>query len=1180
MPPTLTHECTRVPVTALATHGPLLFAAEGPYLRLYTGQNPRHISTEQIFKNQTIHGISVFPKTQHHVILIFWGGFVVRALEIEFSINDSDIGVAVERQQLSFLARAADWILDIAIGSFKLPDSSEPVEAVCAAITAHNTLLELIVKRIDDTQDENEPTKRTPLSLHISDLRSSSRSILYSAHLLWESYEHILAAAGTAFGEIIVWSWTREVNNESYSCIHRIFLGHEGSIFGVHISHDLHLPGEKEPQRLLASCSDDRTIRVWDISDISRSVLGSNDGIEVQRTRHTGFSNTAFDSDTSGPTCLATGWGHLSRVWTIRFLDLPELDGTYMISAGEDATVRLWKLVQKRAGSPSEANVSQFGLRQFSTFAFHNGKNIWATTIFRHSSGLLNLISGAADSHMAACLLLPLSRGPFSSLGPRLSECSVQDIVSLGQPSTDDVMPLQKLPTHKSSKVADFIRSYAFIDRSSFILTTNSGKVYLETLASALDSSRNEVVVGSKLIDYREDMLGYSICTAEPSRPVGFKVDKTSPGLAFVAGSRGTIYAYQQDSFKLTKICTVQGKVGSMFTKRINGDLGSIHLVLLVTLVGQKVARLFFVDYREKKKPTVSRTMNVPLSELLTGFVITSMAYVDTLRKTSYLLLGFRRGSVAAYSVPIANCEERQASMIRIIDKAHGKETVTAMMFMASQPEFLITVPSHGHLYSVGRDGCLAIHYVDFNTNSVTLVHNLAVPVGPNLEGIYYDMGSLMVYGFSSTKFVLYNTTDEEERMSVETGGAHRSWSYQHQVLAGTSTLVWTRASNMHVCIQNRPIHQTIRSGGHGREIKTVAISKADVDGTSRQVIATGAEDTDIKIFDYVDGDINYLRTLRKHTTGIQHLQWSGDGKYLFSSGGCEEFYVWRVRILPRAMTVDLLAVCESICEPESEHSDLRIMSFDVRRESKKGGNEETVFVIAMVFSDSTIKVYSHSPTAAVKWHLLAKGVYFTSCLTQCIFLSSTSIMTAGTDGHAVLWPLPSSILRPHTSDPQPPQPLAWKDPAKIHQNTSKALASASLGQNTTLVVSGGDDCSLSFLLTSPSSTDLDYTYNHPPIIVLRAHASAVTACAILQHHKQFFVVTCGNDQCVRLWEVVPNPPQAGDALEIKRIQKITTSVADVSSMDVLWQEGGEARVLICGVGVEIIRIDWDVSLT
>jgi len=59
--------------------------------------------------------------------------------------------------------------------------------------------------------------------------------------------------------------------------------------------------------------------------------------------------------------------------------------------------------------------------------------------------------------------------------------------------------------------------------------------------------------------------------------------------------------------------------------------------------------------------------------------------------------------------------------------------------------------------------------------------------------------------------------------------------------------------------------------------------------------------------------------------------------------------YVWRIQDLP-ASALDIGVVCEHVYTPESEHADLRLMSFDVIT----SGSAHT---ITMVFSDSSIKV-------------------------------------------------------------------------------------------------------------------------------------------------------------------------------------------------------------------------------
>jgi hypothetical protein len=88
-----------------------------------------------------------------------------------------------------------------------------------------------------------------------------------------------------------------------------------------------------------------------------------------------------------------------------------------------------------------------------------------------------------------------------------------------------------------------------------------------------------------------------------------------------------------------------------------------------------------------------------------------------------------------------------------------------------------------------------------------------------------------------------------------------------------------------------------------------------------------------------------------------------------------------------------------------------------------------------------------------------------------------------------------------------------------------------------------------------------------------------------LTHGTLIYVLTSGNDQWVRVWEVVlhlDGVGNDGNVLDIRRVGRIKTSVADVSGMAVLSkvEEDGEgkgvAKVLICGVGMEVLRVEWE----
>ncbi|KAF7564952.1 WD40 repeat [Pyrenophora tritici-repentis] len=1149
MSPTLHHECTRVPVTALAACGALLIAAEGPFLRFYLAKDSRYLSSVRIFKAQAIHGICVLAQDQAHVSrLVIWGGKLVRSLDVDLAGEHGQEGLNL---CVSNIARASDWILDLAPRPKRLEDDRQYTTGTCVAVTAHNALLQVTV----ESQNPDTTPQENAIHVTISDLTSSSRSILYSAHLFWEGLNRVLVAAGTAFGEIIYWSWSDEDPDEPASRICRVFLGHEGSIFGVQISEELPTECCQKLKRVVASCSDDRTIRIWDVSDVNTNSTkpeSGRDDLEALRTRHTGFSNEAFDSEEfNSSNCLAIGWGHLSRVWTVRFLEASPCNGSLLLqSAGEDATARTWELTQKSKDNQS----FPYQLQELDCSAHHSGKNMWSSTISNNSTGVHQVIAGGADSKITAT---PLGRAlqVQKNTGNTISEYTVHDILSWTQSVATGLAKDKTFDNHKSSKKAEFFRSYCFIDETTFLVTTNSGKVLVGALFSGVDSTQSSLLSTSTSLGQLDDLSGYSVCTSGPQA-----------GVAFAAGANGSIYMYRKSATTLTKIHTVGGKVGQIFAANVSDTTDQQTTALLVTLVGQGEAQMLYLD------PTcdtnVLRVVSVPISDSSTGIAITSMAHVGAAGQ-NFAILGFRRGSIAVYEICDSEEGTGQATLTNVVENAHNGETVTSITWVASPNK-----STEGQLFSVGRDGRLTVHHIDLSTSSVELVHDLSLPFGPNIEGLYFQDNRLLVHGFSSKRWYLYDITAEEEIMSIDTGGAHRRWTFRaHSSLGGT--LVWTRASSMHISNQKGSNHTVIRSGGHGREMKAIAVSPKSNHGSEIPLIATGAEDTDIKIFQYVDGELTCRRTLRRHTTGIQHLQWSENGEYLCSSGGCEEFYIWRIR-KSLSSPLDIGVVCEHVYMPESEHADLRIMSFDVVLNG-------SALVIAMVFSDSSIKVYRYDAAAAVKWQPLFKGLYFTSCLSQCIFLSATRILTAGTDGHAVIWHLP-----PATDSTVE---LTWQHPARIHQNSSKAMISHSVSPDTTLIVSGGDDGSLAFILARPAPahapTSPAASYASPPTLLNRAHASAVTACAIVTNRSRIYLITSGNDEWIRLWEIAlqeagseltpESAEESKDALQIRRLRKIKTNVADVSSMAVLDESNdmAHARVLVCGVGMEVIRADW-----
>lgn len=75
--------------------------------------------------------------------LVVWGGRLVRALQINASVNGPETKSL--SLCLSNIVKASDWILDLAPQMSSLDDKNVYKQGVCAAVTAHNALLEIII---------------------------------------------------------------------------------------------------------------------------------------------------------------------------------------------------------------------------------------------------------------------------------------------------------------------------------------------------------------------------------------------------------------------------------------------------------------------------------------------------------------------------------------------------------------------------------------------------------------------------------------------------------------------------------------------------------------------------------------------------------------------------------------------------------------------------------------------------------------------------------------------------------------------------------------------------------------------------------------------------------------------------------------------------------------------------
>lgn len=1060
------HERHRVPVTAVAFwREGVLLAGEGSILKAYDVQSKNLLASVNIFDGQAIHGIIGSNDNDGRVLL--WGGRYMRALTISQDESNS-LGF-----KLGITAEANDWILDAA---FSEPKS----HGICRAaiVTAHSALG---IATVDDKHD-----------VRLERVVPGSNCILYTAHVTWLSPFKCLVASGTAFGDIIVWSAETSVHDGKHAAkwqTHYTFSAHDGSVFGVQIASGAIAAALGLEKHVLASCSDDRTMRLWDISDLS-----SNSPTITETQRETGFGSKPID-EAHAPLCIAKVMGHISRIWHVRFLSgaqdaKSDQSAVRLASFGEDATCITWSFNSQNDPSMRPKYVLQHEY----TERPHNGKNIWSVA----------------------------QQGSYIAVGAADGAISTRVVSEM---KTDEQRKSLTVPSKRCEAKPDMIRSYTFISAQKLLVICDQG----DTIRLSMESDGASQLV--KLPPPCSDAVrGYSICTGDHHA-------------AFFAGIKGHVYVYEPTNDRCYQIAKTERKVVGLYSQPIALDGQESH-ALLVTNIGLQNALCLRLSCEHGKDMTAVSSVELSLPDK--SFVVTSFAQYDV-PGCSLAILGSRNGSIAIHDL---NGRPDRASLEALCCvSVHGKEAVTSLKVFATP---------HGndtYIISTGRDGTFTVHAFKADTNSaiqLTCIHQLLLPFGPNIEGQgCTNDNNLWVWGFKSKSFVVYDITSQREIMNVECGGVHRNWAFQPATNGGT--FVWTQASNLYYQRQSRLPFEVLNSGEHGREIKTMATAPTK----AGLMIATGAEDTNIKLWLRTEaGTWRCLHTLFKHNTGIQHLWWSQDGEYLFSSGGFEEFFVWRIRYNVPKLGVGV--VCES-AHSDSGSSDLRIMSFDVQQEENVGSGKATSrqFRITMVYSDSGIKTWQYHDR---EWTLLASGDYLTSCLTQCLCIETSQVITASTDGHLAAFDiLPSEHQLPS---------LSWSSRHKVHQNAVLSMISHS-----NLIITGGDDNALGF--TSVNDEKVGFT----SLVVPRAHAAAVTALAVVRNElNHFWLVTASIDQRVKLWQIDVGEDRI-DGIKIKLLQNSFTAVADVSSMEAVKLENGQVAVVLCGVGLDVWRIDEKLSI-
>ncbi|KAG7935603.1 uncharacterized protein OGAPODRAFT_93037, partial [Ogataea polymorpha] len=946
-----------------------LFAGEGPNLVAYEIATGERIVCQPVFSRNKIHGISVFGSDLHTAQLCIWGGRSLALLAwrqlLEGDPDELMIG---------------DWIKD---AQFSLDG------AVVYCLHAHNVVVAVDVarKRLLETRSCGE------------------KSILYTG-CLRVLPNKVLVCAGTVMDGILVWSY------DDCQVEHRLH-GHMGSIFGLWTSND---------GRWLVSCSDDRSIRVWN--------LGSGEQV-------------------------ATGWGHGSRIWWLRIY--AEEEGRFSVLSGsEDLTCRTWRFEQGNAA-----------LEPVDVFETHTGRNVWSGAV----CDALGLgFSGGADGAITVSDLAENQREGAANAAWTLEQIAEQTGATFAR--------------------GEIVKEY-YDTGSELVAATSCGKVL------RLRNGLWELVLTDPRFEKFSLVRGFDT------------------GVVLIANKMGDLLILGNGSKAEHRIKLECGVVSNMLTATSNGrQFVLVENVLEAPLVLLELVEMAVVSERKLSKPA--------------GKFVMSAFDVDV--ESGVVVVGSRFATLAVFA------GDEQPAEPRVWRNFLKGDTVSSVEILDSASLETLVVMKDREYGIVRCAGELEV----LQTNRLQRGF---------LEGGYFEHGDLLLYGFRSDTFFLWNETKQLELLRETCGGPHRQWSFRPGS-GGGHRLFYTRSSSVHFRQTGARIApETLRTGLHGREIRSVAACKT----STGHLLVTGSEDTTVQVSRLtVDGGVVPLWCERQHGSGLQAVHFV-NSDYFVSSSAREEVYLWK-------LCDEKYVRLHRTIRPRSSNPETRVMDFDAFEVCQHG--RVAGFLLAAVYSDSSVRLWYYSYELNT-FRLVVEDVYSSCCVlrVRLVVLDAIYVVLAATNGHLAVYRAGDgqgvfdvcggaidlvAVPRQAAQVPQLEQLLINQ---QIHQSSIKSFDLAVEG-HTALVVTGGDDNGMAVSTLDFAAVELSSTY------VASTASSTITDVVLCGPNR---VLTTSVDQVVRVWRV----PQ----LELETEQY--TTVADTGCACLA---GGLA--VVGGAGLEVFQID------
>ncbi|GAA5935945.1 hypothetical protein JCM1841_006598 [Sporobolomyces salmonicolor] len=874
----------------------------------------------------------------------------------------------------------------------------------------------------------------TPILSPVLTLHAPARPLLWAARFSQSRYASsassaeerepaaIRLAGGSLLGDVLVWNMSsvdellRVLEETGEGTAHqathqrtkvgelRRLEGHRGAIFALSFS---------PSSRYLASGSDDRTIRIWDLTKLSLS------------------SSSRPEQASAEP---ATLWGHEGRVWRVDWLD-----ETTLTSVAEDATCRLWafqppgplasfappapsRLSRPHSSAPLSPNSHPYTL--LSTFRNgHDGRSIWSVA----SCSLPGeLDEGEARERRRKALVTGGADGGVRCWFVQDDEENVRE----KEKPNVAMAASRPHPAHiKAFTIA------VDADGEQFALTLTTGGSFYYTRTSLSESSAS-----FRLSSQQPFANSPAFAGAACSLHLFLTSSTSNIAHAYAFSNRGYLL-YAQLAVQSSRAWKDDGdsSVAVATGKKVEIELGVKAVFAVFDEARTRVAmweragwRVVVLDLGrvEGSEAEPSNTLPTILTSIpvapLAGTAPTTFLFLTP----ELLLVGTASGSLSLYSLENDSCIPSPAPLA--VATPHADGVLDLVVLSASEGRWTVE--------TVGRDGLKCVVEVSVGSSGKTEIKVLdhrVIAKGP-IERILAS-------------------TDKQRKKNhylalVDTRAAVFDW-LGRQIVAFSSPgkqipaqLVEDRkGAHFYRLVQGqlqrqfRPLPPRVPApvlspGLHGREIRAVQMAKINVDGKQIVLVATGAENGVLCISRLTHtNSLVPLYINRNLPSSLKSLLWTRNASHLFVCGTRELLCAFKIMVVPgeEEGSVELQVLPSGMVLAEEEGGEVRTM--DIELLELENGEK----VVAAGYSDGKLRLWRHDSSTAA-FYLLAESEGLGKC--------TLTVLSSGINGLAVS--VEGSILTVATAGDDNAVSIRR---VKLDQRDSAGKVSVELGPSLTL---------------------------------------------------------------------------------------------------------------------------------